>query len=487
MPSVPMNERNIVFFPVQSAQIDTDEEENPIYDNMADAEILQNLRKLEIKDGIYPDNSTYLKVEKHGDGDGDMYVVVKAGFAHIQGVQIWVKNDVVLEVDPAYDLLDRVDRVVLRYVVDDRDVTLAIKTGDTSLTRTNQIWELGLADLHVDHMNSVVTQEEIDDLRLDTAACGIVSGLMQVDTAEIFAQYQAWWDSQQSTTGFLSVGAENPSLNTEDKTVLGAINELDAQISNPNLLINGDFQVWQRGTSFPTTASAIYTADRWISGQGHGYVQRLGVYSGINIDSQIFDGAFGPSQIMEFPTTYSGKTVTFSANFKTDHPVIMYIRADSVSVETASFDNTDYEDHFITVTLPTIVSSLKVGFYFPTHDTSLQCKWCKLEYGSTPTTFYPRSYDEELFRCQRFYEVSQELPLVVYYAGIIQGHSFKVEKRATPTIGFNKLQTIQGTALDPVSIFGASTRGFIGIYMDPPQSVDQWCYVKYIADAELSW
>ena len=33
-------------------------------------------------------------------------------------------------------------------------------------------------------------------------------------------------------------------------------------VSAPNLLINGDFQIWQRGNSF-TNVSTGYTADRW--------------------------------------------------------------------------------------------------------------------------------------------------------------------------------------------------------------------------------
>lgn len=39
-----------------------------------------------------------------------------------------------------------------------------------------------------------------------------------------------------------------------------------AAISNPNLLINGDFSVWQRGTSFNFAPNiSVYSADRWVA------------------------------------------------------------------------------------------------------------------------------------------------------------------------------------------------------------------------------
>jgi len=33
--------------------------------------------------------------------------------------------------------------------------------------------------------------------------------------------------------------------------------------SNPNIIINGDFRVAQRGTSFPAMVNATWVADRW--------------------------------------------------------------------------------------------------------------------------------------------------------------------------------------------------------------------------------
>ena len=42
--------------------------------------------------------------------------------------------------------------------------------------------------------------------------------------------------------------------------------------SNPNLLINGDFQVWQKGESFN---AAGYTADRWRNAQANTAVTKI--------------------------------------------------------------------------------------------------------------------------------------------------------------------------------------------------------------------
>ncbi|CAL9982041.1 hypothetical protein VPHD432_0022 [Vibrio phage D432] len=55
-----------------------------------------------------------------------------------------------------------------------------------------------------------------------------------------------------------SGGTHAPQINENTE-------RLDTQITNPNLLINGDFSVWQRGTTSVGHPSFTYAADRWIT------------------------------------------------------------------------------------------------------------------------------------------------------------------------------------------------------------------------------
>jgi hypothetical protein len=55
------------------------------------------------------------------------------------------------------------------------------------------------------------------------------------------------------------------SMTSGSKINAPSINAVQNAFSNPNLLINGDFQVWQRGTSFTFSKDQAihYHADRW--------------------------------------------------------------------------------------------------------------------------------------------------------------------------------------------------------------------------------
>ncbi|MBU4437931.1 MAG: hypothetical protein KJ779_00005, partial [Firmicutes bacterium] len=150
-----------------------------------------------IGNGIYPNPSTQCQVL----ANNNMTVVLKPGNGYINGFKY--KNDSALElsIDNADGVLKRIDRIVLRYTVLDRNIRAYVKKGTfasspvaPSLQRDADMWELGVADIYVANGAVSISQANITDLRLNNTYCGIVHGVIgQVDTTTIFNQFQAWY------------------------------------------------------------------------------------------------------------------------------------------------------------------------------------------------------------------------------------------------------------------------------------------------------
>ena len=79
----------------------------------------------------------------------------------------------------------RIDRVVVRFSAVERRIYLAVLTGTPAeiptapaLTRSNDIFELGIADVLVPKGSVTVSALNITDTRLNTALCGLVNSLV---------------------------------------------------------------------------------------------------------------------------------------------------------------------------------------------------------------------------------------------------------------------------------------------------------------------
>lgn len=149
-----------------------------------------------IANGVFPNPSTGLQVVAY---DG-MQIKVKPGTGWINGYYLFNDSDYVLRLDNADGVLKRIDRVVLRLNLLNREMEITVKKGvfasnpvAPDLQRDVNIHELALADVLVTNGALQITQANITDLRLNTELCGIVHGLIdQVDTTTIFNQYMAW-------------------------------------------------------------------------------------------------------------------------------------------------------------------------------------------------------------------------------------------------------------------------------------------------------
>ncbi|MCL2853422.1 MAG: hypothetical protein FWE20_10405 [Defluviitaleaceae bacterium] len=94
----------------------------------------------------------------------------------------------------------RTDRIVLRLDLrqdEGRRISLELKRGDTSLTRSNEFWELAIADISVPLNFTNLTQAQITDRRLDPNLCGLIHSLVAIDTTGLLAQLDSFFSQQR--------------------------------------------------------------------------------------------------------------------------------------------------------------------------------------------------------------------------------------------------------------------------------------------------
>ena len=168
----------------------------PVYDRAISSEPLRNLLHKLFTDGILPDVSTNLQVVA---GSG-MNVVVKAGFAIVQGCLKLEESDRTLALQASSAINDRIDTVVLRLNSNDdqrycdlyiREGTPATNPTRPNLVRSDSVYELGLADIFVSKTITSITQSKITDTRYEAKRCGVISSLSEFDTTTIYNQVQA--------------------------------------------------------------------------------------------------------------------------------------------------------------------------------------------------------------------------------------------------------------------------------------------------------
>ena len=185
----------MIGFPFDS-HVTFESDGTPVYDRAITSAPLRKLIAKLLTDGILPNPSTNLQVEA---GSG-MNVIVNPGFAICAGGLKLEENQRTLAIQAADSNYDRIDTVVLRWNDNDseRICDLYIVEGIPAarplrpeLTRTESIWELGLADLFVNKNSSAISNQRITDTRYETARCGIISAISEFDTTTLYQQVQA--------------------------------------------------------------------------------------------------------------------------------------------------------------------------------------------------------------------------------------------------------------------------------------------------------
>lgn len=134
-----------------------------------------------VTNGIFYAAATNLQIT----ASTGMKVAVLAGSAWINGYAYENTDTLELELATANGVNPRIDRVVVRWSAVNREIKLAVLTGVASaspiaptLTRNNDAYELGIADIAVAKGAVAITAGSITDTRLNTNLCGLVNSLI---------------------------------------------------------------------------------------------------------------------------------------------------------------------------------------------------------------------------------------------------------------------------------------------------------------------
>ena len=134
-----------------------------------------------VSNGIFYSVATNLQITP---GSG-MAVSIAAGSAWINGYSYENTDTLTLNLATASGVNPRIDRVVVRFSSVERHIYLAVLTGTPAeipvapaLIRTNDTYELGIADILVPKGSVAITALNMTDTRLNTALCGLVNSLV---------------------------------------------------------------------------------------------------------------------------------------------------------------------------------------------------------------------------------------------------------------------------------------------------------------------
>ena len=214
-------------------------------------------------------------------------------------------------------------------------------------------------------------------------------------------------------------------LQQENEQFAEQLSEVENQIgkivyTNPNMLINGDFQVWQRGELFQTEVREAfrYNADRWCH-----YTNTAS-----RLIKKVDNGIYTEANIMQRLERRLSAGVHYVLSASIDGVVVV------LNIVGGTPISNNILEYFSSDSLDSIQIKCNDGV-----DSQI-INWVKLEKGDTPTPFVPRLYAEELSLCERYYVVVPQSNYVGY-SGSTGRFWLSLDKmfklRTTPNIASN--------------------------------------------------
>lgn len=265
-----------------------------------------------IGNGIFANPSTNLQVISNNN----MTVILKAGKAWINGYFYYCTDDLIINIDNADGVLNRIDKIVIKMDKTARTISAEIKKGIFAsnpvapiITRNSDIYELGIADIYISKGTTSINQVNITDLRLNSNYCGIVhSTVVQADVTTILNQYTEKLNQKE--------------LDFE-KNFIEWFNHIQTQLSGDvagNLQLQIDTNKANINTLFFKTGDiqshALFRENK----------DRFGIFTKISykrkdgtvIATSLLSGGIAPKYTTRTVTYFDGTIETYSLSYDTD-------------------------------------------------------------------------------------------------------------------------------------------------------------------------
>lgn len=376
--------------------------------------------------------------------------------------------------------------------------TSLTNSGDANLLRVGGTWSY---DTTAGSSNGPASILYGSITQVPFSASGATQFFTKYATGEVFVRassssFASWSAWQEVWTSGNLVKQTSASDNTAGRVLLTGAHNLGVAPFAKNVIINGDFNVLQRGGSGSIPVGQyVYTADRWVCDTvGAAVTWSLGgsPEEGYSPGGLVITGAAGNtstkiSQRIEADNCHHlvGKVVTLSfwvygngSSSDSVQVILSYPTSKNgfpASNNIQSFTgvavvNGVWTKYSVTSSaLPAgVINGLEVGFVLSavTAGQSIGVGRVQLEVGSVATPFEHRQYGEELALCQRYYETGGGSGEGFFNGSIATGnsyyygHIFQVSKRVAPTIAMT-MALASGFPSTASTLQGSpTTRGF---------------------------
>lgn len=238
---------------------------------------------------------------------------------------------------------------------------------------------------------------------------------------------------------------------------------LGNKFSNPNLLVNPDFKINQRGQStYSTSSKKIYTVDRWNL-----YNANLNVSAKLLTNSNSSSGQF--KQTLETPLvgtyTMTIKTTSVSGN------IYFFVNENGTNII-----NKNIVTGVNTITFTSTKGVSEVGILI-SNGASVQLDYVKLEQGTVATSFIAPKPVEEYPKCQRYFQYIPKLYCVplIYTKSLINASdkffqatngNLPTEMRTKPTLTYKALGQSDNSTFTGSASFELNSKSIDTVTLD---------------------